>query len=66
VADPRGEEGGRLITTHFSTLNADEKSQFLTPDVNERHFLTLNAEQQAMSPLAWRFDKKQVFTRAVN
>jgi hypothetical protein len=62
----RGEEGGRPITTHFSTLNADEKSEFSTPDVNVRHFSTLNAKQQATSPLAWWFDKKQVFTRAVN
>jgi hypothetical protein len=51
---PRGEEGGRRIRTHFSTLDADKKSKLSMPDVDEK--------QQATSPLAWRFDKKHFST----
>jgi hypothetical protein len=34
-------------------------SEFSTPNVDERHFSTLNAEQQATSLLEWQIDKKQ-------
>jgi hypothetical protein len=51
-----------------AVLHPDEKSELSTPDVYERHFSTLNADdkQQATSLLKWQIYKKQVFTRVVN
>jgi hypothetical protein len=52
-------------TTHFSALNADEKSKLSTPMLNadeKSKFSTpdVNENQQATSLLEWQVDKKQV------